>query len=205
MAEELQLSLETKLYEISEEKLGEVGTYLKIEGIGGKSRIFIIRKIRQGVEKTLAVLEGREADSQEIIQYLGDVLMFVTGKPPPLKGSVSEDQDENGQDEEENLSEAKREYEEMQAEYLELLSLQEKKLQAAKERFEVLSQTRGKKFPSQSTLQPKSGIKFAQPSNEAVTRNLLFRFKDLKIQGTISNEKKSNFVYKFKQTNRKCP
>ena len=148
------MSLETKLYEISEEKLGEVGTYLKIEGIAGKSRIFIIRKIHQEVEKTLAVLEGREADSQEIIQYLGDVLMFVTGKPSPLKGSVSEDQDENGPDEEENLSEAKREYEEMQAEYLELLSLQEKKLQAAKERFEVLSQTRGKKSPLQSTLQP---------------------------------------------------
>ena len=61
MAEELQLSLETKLYEISEEKLGEVATYLKIEGIEGKSRIFIIREIRQEVEKALAVLEGREA------------------------------------------------------------------------------------------------------------------------------------------------
>ena len=189
MAEELQLSLETKLYEISEGKLGDVATYLKIEGIEGKSRIFIIRKIRQEVEKALAVLEGREADNQEIIQYLRDVLAFVTGKPPPLEESVSEDPDEDGADEEENFSEAKREYEEMQAEFVELLSLQEKKLQAAKERFEVLSQTTGKKSPSQSRLQSKPEIKFAQPSNEVVTTNQLFRFKDLKIQGTISNEK----------------
>lgn len=53
MAEELHLSLETTPYEISDEKLGEIAAYLKIEGIGGKSRIFIIRKIRQKVEKTL--------------------------------------------------------------------------------------------------------------------------------------------------------
>ena len=96
----------------------------------------------------MAVLEGKEADSREIIQYLRDVLAFVTGKPPPLEESVSVDPDENGADEEDNFSEAKREYEEMQAEFVELLSLQEKKLQAAKERFEILSQTTGKKSPS---------------------------------------------------------
>ena len=106
-----------------------------------------------------------------------------------MEERVSEDPDENGADEEENFSEAKREYEEMQAEFVELLSLQEKKLQAAKERFEVLSQTTGKKSPSQFRLQSKPEIKFAQPSNEVVTTNQLFRFKDLKIQGTISNEK----------------
>ncbi len=173
MAEELQLSLETELYKISEEKLGEVSSYLKIEDIEGKSRIFIIRKIRQEVEKALAVLEGREADSQDIVQYLGDVLAFVTGKPPPLEDSVDEDRDGDCTDDEESISEAKREYEAMQTEFMEMLSLQEKKLQKAKARFEVLT----------------TGKKFTQPTNEVLTSNHLFRIKDFKIQGTISNEK----------------
>ena len=94
-------------------KTGCVAAHLKIEEFEGKSRIFTIRGIRQEVEKVLAVLEGRKADSQEIIQYLRDVLAFVTGKPPPLEESVSEDLDEDGADEEQNFSEAKREYEEM--------------------------------------------------------------------------------------------
>ena len=63
------------------------------------------------------------------------------GKPRRLEENVSEDSNENGVDEEENFSEAKREYEEMHAELVELLSLQEKKLQAVKERFEVLQTT----------------------------------------------------------------
>eukprot|EP00112_Aurelia_sp_Birch-Aquarium-sp1_P001431 Seg1153.8 transcript_id=Seg1153.8/GoldUCD/mRNA.D3Y31 product="Toxin CaTX-A" protein_id=Seg1153.8/GoldUCD/D3Y31 len=143
MAEELQLSLETELYKISEEKLGEVSSYLKIEDIEGKSRIFIIRKIRQEVEKALAVLEGRKADSQDIIQYLGDVLAFVTGKPPPLEDNVDEDRDGDCTDDEESISEAKREYEAMQTEFMEMLSLQEKKLQKAKARFEVPTTDKG--------------------------------------------------------------
>ena len=92
--EELQLSIEKKLFEIPVEKLICVANYLKVTVEEEKSMICIIRKIRECIENALKALQEAKAPDEKLADYLKDILTFMSKDPPPLEGKESVDDDE---------------------------------------------------------------------------------------------------------------
>ena len=91
MVERLQVSIESKLYEITEEKLQSLAEYLNIKGIEGLSKLQIIRKIRRSVEQHV---EEEGNAEQDIEVYWQDIEAFMTDKPPPLEVTNEPEQEE---------------------------------------------------------------------------------------------------------------
>ena len=242
--EELQVSIETKLYEINYDKLRDVAEYMLIENTDGKSKLFIIRKIREELEENIAASESEgQGDLLAVSRYLKQILAYISGELSIMETT----RDENGGEmAAKALAEAKEDYEKLQNEFLVMMSLQEKKIIEAKERIQKLcsqvpqdptphTQSNVLHHPAHSptlsnnpspnpriplsrppvlslpahpinpnppfvpgqmpsqpfhhavqTPQPGESV-FADDRNLSV-RNML-RFKDFKVQGTISNEK----------------
>ena len=242
--EELQVSIETKLYEINYDRLRDVAEYMLIENTDGKSKLFIIRKIREELEKNIAASESEgQGDSLAVSRYLKQILAFMDGELSIMETT----RDENGGEMAARaLAEAKEDYAKLQNEFMIMMSLQEKKILEAKERIQTLcsqvpqdptphtqanvvhhpapspilshNPSPNPRFPSSQppvlgfparlmspnpsfvpgqmpiqqfqhaaqTPQPGESV-FADDRNLSV-RNML-RFKDFKVQGTISSEK----------------
>ena len=76
--EELQVSIETKLYEINLYRLRDVAEYLMIEDTDGKSKLFIIRRIREELEKNIEASEiVGQGDSVVVLRYLTRILAYL--------------------------------------------------------------------------------------------------------------------------------
>eukprot|EP00794_Sanderia_malayensis_P021110 gene21110-23176_t len=173
MAEELQLSIESLLYGATDGKLKEATALLKIEDTGRTKRQ-IINKTREELERICATIGqvSREASDED------------------------EDSSEGEVDTEE-LEKAKQEYTIMQEDFLKMLQLQEEKISEAKDRIQKLTKPPCSRMSdpvrSLSPLIPsRKGREVYTSETKVPTSNLaenVFRFKDLKIHGVISNEK----------------
>ena len=183
-AEEVILSIETTLYKVTETKLKETANYLKIADIEGLSKRALIRNIRNYLDK---LCEKEEDNAEELKALLEDILAFLCGTPP----SLEETSDENAQ----LLERAKEEYNKMQMNFLKMMDDHKQKMKEAKAKMEKLNgQTDAKQRPN-FTIQPNIPIgysKIGRPvtieDREVPFRNI-FRFKDLKIHGVISDGK----------------
>ena len=243
--EELQVSIETELYEINYDKLRDVAEYMLIENTDGKSKLFIIRKIREELEKNIAASESEgQGDLLAVSRYLKQILAFMDGELSIMETT----RDENGGEMAARaLAEAKEDYAKLQNEFMIMMSLQEKKILEAKERIQKLcsqvpqdptphTQANVVHHPAPSPIlshNPSPNLRFpssqppvlgfpaclmsptplffldrcqsssfnmqhrphTQPGESvfADDRNLsvrnMLRFKDFKVQGTISSEK----------------
>ena len=75
------MSIETKLYEINYDKLRDVAEYMLIENTDGKSKLFIIRKIREELEENIAVSESEgQGDLLAVSRYLKQILAYISGE-----------------------------------------------------------------------------------------------------------------------------
>ena len=203
MAEELQFSIESLLYSVTDEKLKDVISMLKIEDTG-KTKRQTIHTIREEVEKICSTVGlGESEEDLAIMKTLDDLLVFLKGGPPPLEESEEasdEDEGENtseGEADTDELEKAKREYTLVQEDFLKMLQLQEEKISEAKDRIQKLTKPPASSrisdpIRSSSPLKPnKKGREVFISDAKALTPNSVpnvFRFKDLKIQGVISNE-----------------
>ena len=80
-AEETEIKLMTELYNASLEKVLSIGKQqLKLEGLEGKPKIFMINRIREGIEKQLETI-----DNDDKLDYLINLLHLVADVPPPLE------------------------------------------------------------------------------------------------------------------------
>ena len=202
-AEELQLSIETTLYKISEVKLRETANYLKVKDVEKLSKRLLIKTIRDLVDEISAVDEGEEGTEDKILTQLKDIIAFINGDPPPLEKTVGEGEDDSdgdiseGEIDTEELEKAKQEYTLMQEDFLKMLQLQEEKIAEAKDRIQKLTKAPSSRISdpvrSSSPLTPsRRGREVFTSETKVPTPNSahnVFRFKDLKIQGVISNEK----------------
>eukprot|EP00794_Sanderia_malayensis_P005803 gene5803-6501_t len=133
--ESLHVSIESGLYEISDEKLAELAAFLDIEGIERLTRLQIIRKVRREIENQVQTLEEREDSEENTMKYLQDIKTLIENTSPTSEPEEIE-ATETGQD---SLAEAKVEFDIMQREFQRMLALQEEKLSEAKEKMEQLS------------------------------------------------------------------
>ena len=174
---------------------------LKIED-AGRTKRQTINKIREELEKICSTIgQGESEEDQAIMKTLDGLSVFLKGGPLPLDG-LREASDEGGSASEgevdpEELEKMKQEYTSMQEDFLKMLQLQEEKISKAKERIQKLT-----KPPSPRISDPirsSSPLKSNQRGREIFTSQTkaetpssapnVFRFKDLKIQGVLSNEK----------------
>ena len=128
--EELQVSTETKLYKMNYDKLRD----MLVENTDGKSKLFIIRKIRDELERNIAASESEgQGDLLAVSCCLKQILAYMSGKLSIMETT----RDENGREMAARaLAEAKEDYEKLQNEFLVMMSLQEKKIIQAKERIQ---------------------------------------------------------------------
>eukprot|EP00794_Sanderia_malayensis_P005802 gene5802-6500_t len=133
--ESLHVSIESGLYEISDEKLAELAAFLDIEGIERLTRLQIIRKVRREIENQVQTLEEREDSEENTMKYLQDIKTLIENTSPTSEPEEIE-ATETVQD---SLAEAKVEFDIMQREFQRMLALQEEKLREAKEKMEQLS------------------------------------------------------------------
>ena len=184
--EELQLLIEKKLFEIPMDKLVCVANYLKITVDEDKSMIYIIRKVRECIEKALKALQEAEAPDEKLGEYLKDILAVMSKDPPPLEGEESTDDDET----ESEVAQAKQDLEILEGEFALLLAKHEKKVAEAKERLGLLGSSKRRSSTQNFAPSPRPGddVKF-DPFHGNLSMKNVVRIKEFKITGVISNEK----------------
>ena len=129
--QELQASIETKLYEMNYDRLTDVAEYMLIVNTDGKSTLFIIRKIREELENNIAASESEgQGDLLAVSRYLKQILAYIRGEYSIMETTRDENRGEMAA---RALAEAKEDYENLQNEFLVMMSLQEKKIIEAKE------------------------------------------------------------------------
>ena len=182
-AEELMLTIETTLYKVTEKKLKETADYIKVPEIDGLSKRALIRKIHEHLD---VLCETEKDRPEDLHTSLEDILAFLCGTPPPLEKTPDEDT--------QLLERAKEEYD-LQKDFLKMMAEQEQKINEVKSRMQRLRGQADEKEPSTPT--PLPNIPFGRSENgrpivienrEVPFRNV-FRFRDFKIHGVISDGK----------------
>ena len=166
--EELQLLLESKLYEPSQESLRDVGTFLNMGVVPDESRIKTTKRIQTEMEDQ-AKTAGEDSES-----FWLNLKRTIVEDMPPLE----DDSGEEKEDSEGILKTAKEKLESMQKAFEEMLEIQKKKMDEAESKFLSLSTS---KLPDKPATKTGAGATLA-PQN-------IIRIKDFKISGTITNEK----------------
>ena len=179
----LQVSIESGLYEIADEKLEGLAVFLDMEGTEKLTRLHLIRKVRREIENHVETLEEQGDAEQNIMKDLQDIQTFITS--PTLEPEEMEPT-EIVQD---GLAEAKVEFDTMQREFQKMLALQEEKLREAKEKMEQLSKDCLPRTPSKSKPQELRGKPLLVDSGNAGNIGNIIRFRDLRIQGVISDDR----------------
>ena len=181
-AEELVLTIETTLYKVTENKLQETADYLKVPDIDGLSKRALIRKIHE----LLDVLCDREKDKTgDLHTSLEDILAFLCGTPPPLEKTPNEDT--------QLLERAKEEYNELQKDLHKMMAEHEQKINEVKSRMQRLSGQADEKEPLIPTPLPNIPFRRSENGRPIVIENRevpfrnVFRFRDFKIHGVISD------------------
>ena len=181
--ESLQVSIESGLYEIADEKLEGLAVFLNMEGTEGLTRLHLIRKVRREIENHVETLEEQGDAEQNITKYLQDIQTFITS--PTLEPEEMEPTEIV----QEGLAEAKVEFDTLQREFQKMLALQEEKLREAKEKMEQLSKDCLPSKPSKSKPQELRGKPLLVDSGNAGNIGNIIRFRDLRIQGVISDDR----------------
>eukprot|EP00794_Sanderia_malayensis_P021210 gene21210-23294_t len=180
--ESLQVSIESGLYEISDENLEGLAAFLDIEGIERLTRLQIIRKVRREIENQVQTLEEQDKSEENTMKYLQDIKTFIEYTSPTLEPEEIE-ATETVQD---SLTEAKVEFDIMQREFQRMLALQEEKLREAKEKMEQLNKDCLPSKPFKTKPQEFRGKPLLVDSGNVGN---IIRFRDLKSQGVTSNDR----------------
>ena len=157
--EELQLSIEERLYALSLVKLGEVLEILKLEITDGESRVQTLRKIRKAVDEKV------DAGGEHVQEFLLGLQAVIIGG---RQEEIEEDYSQYGDTEGENPI---AEIEDLKLKFQKILDTQ---LREVEQRYQ--QQTGGKKVA-------------AHESDATISSKNIIRIKDFKITGVISNEK----------------
>ena len=152
--EELQLSIEKKLFEIPLEKLICVANYPKITVEEDKSMIYIVWKIRECIKEALKALQEAEAPDEKLTEYFKDILTFMSKDPPPLEGEESVDDDDEAESE---VAQAKQDLQILEGEFALLLAKHEKKVAEAKERLGLLESSKRRSSTQNFAPSPRPG------------------------------------------------
>eukprot|EP00794_Sanderia_malayensis_P002035 gene2035-2314_t len=157
--EDIQLSVEAKLYDQPVEKLKEICQHLKITVEADLTKSRLLQKIRTEIEKMV------DNNADDLEQFLLQLENFCEG---------NHEESEAGPDYHGEVIQARKDVEEMTKKFAELMELQQEKLQEAEEKYnEAL---RGKRVFS-----PATGVIFDGKN--------LIRIKDFRISGSVSSEK----------------
>ena len=183
-AEELMLTIETTLYKVTETKLRETADYLTILDVEGLSKRALIKKVHEHLD---GLCEAEEDGTGDLHTTLEDIFAFLCGTPPPLEKIPDEDI--------QLLDRVKEEYNEMQKEFLKMVTEHEEKIKEVKARMQRLScQADENRYsnpsprPNVSVGQSENGRPIVIEEREVPLRSV-FRFRDFKIHGVISDGK----------------
>ena len=140
------------------DKLVCVANYLKITVDKDKSMIYIIRKVRECIEKALKALQEADAPDEKLGEYLKDILAVMSKDPPPLEGEERTDDDET----ESEVAQAKQDLEILEGEFALLLAKHEKEVAEAKERLGLLESSKRRSSTQNFAPSPRPGddVKF---------------------------------------------